>query len=413
MRRLVSVLAVVMLDLKVNRARVSVVMGTMAIAVSVMVVANLLLDSVAGLLQGDRFGPRMRQVRITPTTNAWIDGVALSTFDTVRFSVQHVGDLRERLGDAAEHVGWMDSSASRVMLGDTIRGVITFTVWGDPALAEFQGSVPAAFSDFGGEGKRDRSGAIPVLVSGALDRLVRTRNGGKTSIGQTLRASDVPWTIVGVASDQPGEWRLIAWLPATDHDLQHRAGSIVALASASRHPDALEQLAVSSERWLAETTLQGESGAVVWTRGLAMQEAVNRRARLLRGVLTTFALLCIVLAAAGVTAVQLAGLPARYREIGVRRAVGALRRDISREVVYESLLIGLGGSVLGVIAGIVLSVVIIRFLTAQSGQELGLELRVSSFVIPTLVGATAAVVSALWPARRASRVDPVKALRFE
>lgn len=411
--RIPSSMHIAIQDLWVNRSRSAIVMTTMAVAVTIMVIANLLIDSMLGLSQRQALDLRMRLVQLVPNSSVWIDGIEFPTGDTVRFSASDVAELRTLLGAQAEHVGWVDSSGSAMPLGDTVRGVVTYTVFGDPSLAGFEGIVPAAFRDHAADGTADTANEIPVLISGALHRLIVKSRGVATSVGERFVIGEQRWRIAGVADDANARWSLRAWLPATEAALERRGSSLVVLAPQSEQLSAVARIADRVERWLDDGAGPHRGGVTVWARGVNQLEAQSTRAQLFRAVLSTFALLCIILAAAGVAAVQLAGLPARIREIGVRRAVGARRGDISREVVSESALIGLGGSTVGVVAGIAMTAVIVRVLAARSGQPLDLELRGASFVLPVLVGVSAALLSALWPARRASRVDPVTALRHE
>lgn len=103
----------------------------------------------------------------------------------------------------------------------------------------------------------------------------------------------------------------------------------------------------------------------------------------------------------------------RTKEFALLRALGASKGQITRSVVVESLLIGLLGSVLGVVAGAGLVAVIRAVMDAQ-GMGLpgaGSGLSVSAVVVPIVVGALVTVLSAWAPARRAGRVEPVEAMR--
>ncbi len=102
----------------------------------------------------------------------------------------------------------------------------------------------------------------------------------------------------------------------------------------------------------------------------------------------------------------------RTKEFALLRALGASRGQITRSVVGESIVVGLIGSVLGVIAGVGLVAIIKAVMSAQGmpmGSSLGLSL--SAVVVPVLLGTVVTVVSAWAPARRAGSVEPVEAMR--
>lgn len=103
----------------------------------------------------------------------------------------------------------------------------------------------------------------------------------------------------------------------------------------------------------------------------------------------------------------------RTKEFALLRALGASRGQITGSVVMESIVVGLIGSALGVVAGIGLVAVIRAVLSAQDmpidGGGLGLDAK--SIIIPLILGTVVTVVSAWAPARRAGTVKPVEAMR--
>lgn len=102
----------------------------------------------------------------------------------------------------------------------------------------------------------------------------------------------------------------------------------------------------------------------------------------------------------------------RTKEFALLRALGATRRQITGSVVVESLIVGILGSAVGVVAGVGLVAVIKAVLKTQDMPiEGGLGLSVSSIVVPIVLGAVVTVLSAWAPARRAGAVKPVEAMR--
>jgi putative ABC transport system permease protein len=103
----------------------------------------------------------------------------------------------------------------------------------------------------------------------------------------------------------------------------------------------------------------------------------------------------------------------RTREIGVLRAVGASRWRVRRTMADESLLISLAGTIAGVLAGLLVSVVWIVGMRAQTFPGLTMKLPVGTLVTIAVVGVVIGIVAAVLPARRAARLDPLQALRYE
>ncbi len=121
------------------------------------------------------------------------------------------------------------------------------------------------------------------------------------------------------------------------------------------------------------------------------------------GPISAMALLAAVLV---VTNTILVSVTQRTREIGVRRAVGASRRQILAEVLAESLIIALLGGLAGVLA--------VRLLVAAvGGGGLELELRGATVATSLVAACASGLLAGLFPARRATRIDIVDALRSE
>jgi ABC-type antimicrobial peptide transport system permease subunit len=125
------------------------------------------------------------------------------------------------------------------------------------------------------------------------------------------------------------------------------------------------------------------------------------------GVLRAFAIVAVVLAAVGLHGLLAFTVSARTREIGVRIALGAARRDILGMVLGRGLRLALAGGLVGIGAG---------YLTGSSFRAVlaGVEpTDAAAFGLALAVAIVMTLAGSLWPALRASRTDPMTATRAE
>jgi putative ABC transport system permease protein len=124
-------------------------------------------------------------------------------------------------------------------------------------------------------------------------------------------------------------------------------------------------------------------------------------------VMVAIAAISLLVGGIGIMNIVLATVLERTREIGIRRAAGARRGDIVRQFLLESVLISIAGGALGIACGYFLSWLIARV------AEWKTIVTTSSILIAFGVSVAVGVVFGIYPALKASRVDPIEALRYE
>ena len=133
----------------------------------------------------------------------------------------------------------------------------------------------------------------------------------------------------------------------------------------------------------------------------------QRTQQLFNIVMGSIASIALLVGGIGIMNIMLANVTERTREIGIRRAIGATKRDILGQFLTETVLICLVGGIIGIILGFGMAIVI----TLYAGWQTGFSL--ASVIIAFGTSASVGLAFGLYPARRAAELNPVQALRSD
>lgn len=252
---------------------------------------------------------------------------------------------------------------------------------------------------------------VAVLGSVVAERLL----GGIEPIGENIRINNTLFTILGVMEEKG--------IDATGQDQDDRI--YIPLTTAARrvmnyyHLDTIFVQAESGDRMQeAETSITsllvglhgleegGERDFSVQNQAevIAAQSEIDETFKML---LAGIALVSLLIGGIGILAVMLMAIRERTWEIGLRRAIGAKKKDILIQFILEALLLGLSGGILGVFTGIAGG-----FLTAYFAgwpSAFSLEIILLAFLFASGVG----LIFGIYPAFRAAKLSPMEALKAE
>lgn len=306
----------------------------------------------------------------------------------------------------------------------------------------------------------DRSSMVCVIGWPAWEQLEQSRD--DNPVGRTLKINDVPFQIVGVFRDFETEyerrmresgklaaqqlraqerrssatgkgrgpmnrrWNYSTWknnvvvIPLSTMQATFKSASLV-LAGDNRGPDPkLNGLNVQAKDplRLSETVDQIKAAMLKSHRGVEdfgfntqeeWAENIETTVKATRLSGAIIAGISLLVGGIGIANIMLASISERVREIGIRMAVGAKRRDIFLQILVESTVLGFLGGTLGIAASFGVVEIIKR--VAELGNEpvIPLYALAVSFFFAVLTG----ILAGIYPALKASRLDPIQALRYE
>ncbi|PIZ84453.1 MAG: MacB family efflux pump subunit, partial [Candidatus Omnitrophica bacterium CG_4_10_14_0_2_um_filter_44_9] len=124
-------------------------------------------------------------------------------------------------------------------------------------------------------------------------------------------------------------------------------------------------------------------------------------------LLGSIAAISLLVGGIGIMNIMLVSVSERARKIGLRKAIGANNKDIMVQFLIEAILMAFLGGVFGVLLGAGISGLISFF------AGWAVKVSASSVILATVFSLIVGIIFGLWPARKASRLDPIEALRYE
>jgi putative ABC transport system permease protein len=260
----------------------------------------------------------------------------------------------------------------------------------------------------------DVTQAATVAVLG--DTVRKYLFGSRDPIGETIRIGTLPFKVVGVLTPRgtsPGSGQdqddvIIAPLTAVQKKLLGQEWLRWIMVSAvTRQASYIAQEQIENLLRDRHKIRSGNPDDFVVRNMADMADAAAEQGTVMTVLLTIVASIALLVGGIGIMNIMLVSVTERTREIGIRMAVGATEEDVRLQFLIEALVLGLIGGTAGIIFGVTSSLAV--------SQGLGWPIRIPAYAIAvsTVFAMAIALFFGFYPARRASQLNPIEALRYE
>jgi putative ABC transport system permease protein len=326
----------------------------------------------------------------------------------------------------AEAIGDPFQVPSVIGVAPILQGGVEVTFGGEATVTQGQGVTPAyetvrnvtlAEGEFIREEHMLGRSAVAVIGPDTAETLFGRSEG---ILGETIRIEGQPFRLIGVTQAKGGSGftneddRVLVPLTTAQTRLLRRGRDEVDMIMAQ----AVSAEAVGSAQQEISVLLQARHNTPIGAEDFTVftQQNFIATAQSITGVLTIFlggiAAISLLVGGIGIMNIMLVSVTERTREIGLRKAIGARKRDILIQFLTESSLLSLLGGLIGIALGWGLSSVV-GIIARASDAELNPAISLDAVLLATLFSAAVGLFFGLYPAKRAADLEPVEALRYE
>lgn len=232
-------------------------------------------------------------------------------------------------------------------------------------------------------------------------------------IGKIVKVDGRKFEVIGIFEEQGnrmGQSRdNLAAIPLSTYQKMYGKEGSINITISAKSPELLED-AIEEVITILRTVRKvppGEENDFEIFNSASLIDTFNDMSRNLKIGTILISLISLGVAGVGIMNIMLVSVTERTKEIGIRKAIGARRRDILTQFLVEAIILSLLGGIIGVIVGVGIGNIIASLMNISMG--IPWIWVIMGLVFCTFIG----IVFGIWPAAKASKLDPIESLRFE
>ncbi|MES2677476.1 MAG: ABC transporter permease [Pseudomonadota bacterium] len=263
--------------------------------------------------------------------------------------------------------------------------------------------------------EKDEKSGSPFIVIGknVADQLYPNEN----AVGKIIRIKNIPLKVVGVLKEQGSSFG-----PSIDDSVFIPFKTFLRRVSGSKYPKVVSQISINVSDQIYIDYAQVKITELLRKRHFIkpnqdddfrinnlkdIADSIKGTTEVFSLLLASIASISLVVGSIGIVNMMLVSVTERTREIGLRKAIGAREKTIMQQFLLEALMISFLGSFIGLLIGLVLSQI------AELIIKINLPISIYAIILSIVVSILVGILSGLAPAIKASKLNPIDALRYE
>jgi putative ABC transport system permease protein len=347
-----------------------------------------------------------------------VQGMMAMASPSYSFTMSDVKAIEERVPSVISVVPTIENYVEVATAAESTLGVVEATT------PNFDQALNYPVAEGQSISERNIAGRDMVVVLG--DKVASTLFGAEDAVGKKVKVNGRQFSVIGVLEKKGGQMMGVSMdsvviMPITTYQTRLFPGRTV------RGEDAIQQLSVQiTSTDVANivaaditdllmqrhhVTQEGKEDFIIMTQE-QMLGMVTQVTGILTIVLGAIASISLIVGSIGIMNIMLVSVTERTREIGIRKAVGAKRRDILLQFLLEAAMLSLSGGIIGIIGGWGVSWLVSTFSEA-AGYSIKSAVTADIVLLAIVVSVFIGLVSGVYPAMRAARLNPIDALHYE
>ncbi len=339
--------------------------------------------------------------------NVRVGGVALGAGSVTRLTLEDAAALKEKIASIKEasptvsgrgQVTYMNKNWSTQILGAS------------PPYAQMHAALPEVGRFFTDEENLKRSRVAVIGMS-----VVRGLFGEQNPIGEMIKINKVIFQVIGILPEKGAtgfrdqdDVIIVPVLTAMHRVLGKDYVDYIDIEAANAGDlDTVQQAALALMGSRHRIPFSQKDDAFQIRNMADIKEALSESSRTMSLLLASIAAISLLVGGIGIMNIMLVSVTERTREIGLRKAVGARRRDILSQFLVEAVVVSAMGGLMGIICGWLITVLLSIF----AGWATSIS--PAAVLLAFFFSASIGVIFGIYPARQAALLHPIDALRYE